>query len=291
MTRFKYELDPETNLVEKSVLETYPSTDSLENGIATGKSPALIKKQQLKALQGKAEAPLVKVEEEWFEKQQLVESLTLEAKTIEDQLSGVEEVIDEETQEVIVEAVEKVTDEAEVEKLQTRLDAINDKIEYYFDDAGVKQNTTIPGELSVATTERAELEEEYEFLKGYRGEETTVVRPEPAAKVKLPKKDVKKLIAHDRDLNVRNNEDSVADIAKMVSLAFSVISTLWEITPDDAKDTIDPDKRGMIDYAVLKFNEIDTRADDQLAEEGTKLIDRLYNREVQIAKIIKNHKD
>jgi len=289
MTRYGYELNEETGLVERSVLETYPDTKIIERGISAGRNPELIKKQQLKALQGEAEAPIVDIEESWFEQQQLVENLTAEVKTITDQLNGVEEVIDEMTNEVIVEAIEKVTDEDVVKTLEDRLATINDKIEYYFDDMGVKQNTTILGELNVAKEAKGKLEEDNQWLKAYRGETTDEVRPEPAEAVKLPRTQEKELIAHERNLTVRNNEDSIADLAKMVSLAFSVISTLWELTPDDAKEDIDADKKGMIDYAVSKFNATQTRADDQLAQEGVALIDKLYDREIAIAGIVRKY--
>ena len=286
MTKFSYVLNEETNKVEKSVLETYPDTKILDRGIS-GKRPAeLIKKQQLKAEQGVAEAPIVKIEEEWFTEQQTIENLNDEKKTIEDQLTGVKEVTDETTGEVIQEAVEKVTDEAEVEKLNTRLKEIVGSSTKYFDDAGRQHIIDVDGELKIALDARAKIEADNEWLKAYRGVATDAVRPEPAAEAKVSHTDVKKLIAHERDLDVRNSEDSIADIAKMVSLAFSVISTLWELTPDDAKDNVPAEKKGLIDYAVMKFNSIDTRADRQIAAEGTKLVDKLYDREVHIANIV-----
>ena len=290
MTKYSYKVNEETGLVERSVLETYPDTKIIERGISAGRNPELIKKQQLKALQGEAEAPVVAIEEDWFEQQQLIENLTAEVKTITDQLNGVEEVVDETTNEVLVEAVEKVTDEDVIKTLEDRLAIINDKIEYYFDDMGVKQNTTVLGELNTAKEARGKLEEDNQWLKAYRGETTDEVRPEPAAEVtKLPRTQEKELIAHERNLTIRNNEDSIADLAKMVSLAFSVISSLWEVTPDDAKESIDADKKGMIDYAVSKFNATQTRADDQLAQEGVALIDKLYDREIAIAGIVRKY--
>jgi hypothetical protein len=41
----------------------------------------------------------------------------------------------------------------------------------------------------------------------------------------------------------------------------------------------------MVNYAVTKFRSIGTRADEQLAIEGTKLVDKLFDREVKIADI------
>ena len=294
MIKYKYELNTETNLVERSISETYPDKSILDRGLSLKRNPDLIQKQYLNALRGVAESLLISVEEEWYEQQKLVESLTLEAKTIKDQLTGAEEVLDDVTQEVLVEAVEKVTDEDIVKSLEDRLAQIEDKIVYFFDDAGIKQNTTTLGELNTAIAARALLEdgdadnEAHEWLKTYRGEATEAVRPVPAEPV-IPREDAKKLIAHDRDLTVRNNEDSIADLAKMVSLSFSAISAIWAVTSDDAKSLLPTETKDIVDYAVLKFGEIDTRADDQLADEGVALIDKLFEREVAIATIVKKY--
>lgn len=286
MTKFGYKVNEETGKVEKSVLETYPDVTIIDRGVANKRPTELIIKQQLKAEQGAAEAPIVKIEEEWFNEQQTVENLNDEKKVIEDQLSGVAEVIDEETGVVTQEAVEQVTDEDEVKKLNDRLEAIVGSYTTYFDDDGHQQTVDVDGELKIALDARADLETDNEWLKAYRGEATDAVRPEPAAEAKVSNTDVKRLIAHERDLTVRNSEDSIADVAKMVSLAFSVIATLWELTPDDAKNNVPDGRRGLIDYAVAKFESIDTRADRQLVTEGTVLVDKLYDREVAIANII-----
>jgi hypothetical protein len=289
MTRYSYELNTKTNLVNRNPIKTFNDISVLKRGITNGVNPDVIKQQLLDAKIGKAESKYITIEEDWFKQQQLVESLTSEIKTIKDQLTGVEEVIDEETNEVITPAVEQVTDEAEVTALETRLKALEDQIEYFFDDMGVKQNTTIKGELTLAVEARTELEEANEWLVAYRGVETTSVRPEPSEYVTLNRNEEKELIAHERDLTVRNVEDSIADLAKTTSLAFSVISTLWEITSDEDKANIPEATRGMIDYAVNKFRQIDTRADDQLAKEGTALVDKLFDREVKITGIVRKY--
>lgn len=291
MIRYNYILDTETKEISHEVLETYPSTDILDKGIEAGRDPELIKKQQLKALQGEAEAPIVSIEEDWFNAYKKQYELNKELENIGLQLSGKEEVIDEETGVVIEPAVEAVTDEAVIEKLNERKAQLLDKTTYVFDDYGVKQPIVEKGEITQAVEGMEAIEKDNQWLLAYRGEETTEVRPEPAIEItSLPREQEKKLIAHERDLTVRNNEDSIADLAKMVSLSFSAISALWAITSDDAKANLPEATKATIDYAVQRFNEIETRADDQLAEEGVALVDKLYEREVAIAGIVRKYK-
>jgi len=289
MTKYGYTLNSNTNLVEQSVIETYPKNDILERSIENGSRAGLIKKQKLKAIEGEHESTIVDMELKWFKKQQLVETLEAEVKTITDKLNGVSEVIDPITNEITTVAVEQVTDEDEVVILTTRLESINDKNTNHFDDAGVKQTTVIKGELSLALEARASLEKEFGWLVGYRGLETTTTRPEVSSNIKLTRKDAKKLIAYERDTDVRNSEDSIADLAKMISLSFSAISALWVMVSEEDKAALPPEKKAVIDYAVSKFNDTVTRADEQLAVEGTKLIDKLYSREVNIAGIVRRY--
>jgi len=288
MIKYSYKLNEE-GLVERSIQETYPDIDIFERGINNKKMPDLIKKQYLKALQGEAESDLIKIEEDWYNIQKKIEKLTKELKEINDKLNGVQEVIDEETGEIKVKGVEKVKDKVQREKLIKRLEEINDKEEYIYDDYGKKVKTIIKGELSLAQEERERLEQENEFLKGYRGLKTDAKRPNPSENVKLPREKVKRLIAHERDLTVRNIEDTVADLAKTNSILMDICSALWSIISDDAKKSIPKEKREIIDYAIQKFAQIQTRADYQLKEEGIKLIDKIYDREEKIAEIIKKY--
>jgi len=289
MTTYTYKIDEETGLIRKDIKETYPDLNILDRGLDGKRSTALIKKQYDKALQGKAEEPIVIIEEKWFATQQKIESLIKEKKDLEDKLNGVEEVVDEETGEVITEAVEKETDETKIESMKERLEVISGKEESYFTDEGKLRYKTVPGELQDTIDEREKMEEKDEFLKAYRGVETDAVRPVPVIQ-KISKEKTKALIAHERDLRVRNAEDSIADIAKMVSLSFSVVAVLWNFLSDDDKSKLPSEQKDLIDYAVLKFSQLDTRADDQLKEEGAKLVDKLFERENEIAKIVKEVK-
>ena len=288
MTTYTYKIDELTGLISKEIKETYPDLDILKLGLGTKRTTALIKKQYAKALQGEAEAPLAEIEEKWFVTQQKVEAQAQEKIDIENKLNGVPEVTDEVTGEVTTEAVEKETDEAKRKTLEDELDVLNGFEESFFDDSGRLRYKTIPGEIQVTLDERAEMEKENEFLKGYRGVATDAVRPVITSEI--PREDIKALIAHERDLKVRNAEDSIADIAKMVSLSFSVVAVLWGFLSDDDKSKLPAEQKSLIDYAVLRFSQLDTRADDQLKTEGTKLVDKLFERENEIAKIVQEVK-
>ena len=86
--------------------------------------------------------------------------------------------------------------------------------------------------------------------------------------------------------NVFDNSDSIADNAKMISLMLSMMSRMYDVMPQEQKDTIPAVDKGMIDYMFAKFSTSNTRADIQFSLEGTALIDKLIDRQVEIGVII-----
>jgi len=155
---------------------------------------------------------------------------------------------------------------------------------------GAEETVHTPGILEVVEKDISQLEDSNPWLLRYKGEtiDDAIVRPEPSLKTVISDNNKKRLIAYDRDTSVRDVNDSIADVAKMVSLSFSIISELWDLVPDADKENIDGAKKDVIDYSVTKFKEIQTRADRQLSKEGTNLVDKLFNREVAIADVIDN---
>jgi len=131
---------------------------------------------------------------------------------------------------------------------------------------------------------RNELESKFPWLKTIRGEETDIA--EPFNEGKMQEEESKKVISSIRNKKVRTVEDSIADLAKMNSLLFSCISAMYGTMSDTAKSKIDEGTKELIDYSVEKFSNTQTRADRQLIKEGTGLVDKLFEREVQIADII-----
>ena len=304
MTRYNYTLEtefgmnPETGIEEviasvvtKSVKETYPDMDILQRGLKNGRQTKTIQKGLLKATQGQAEAFLVQQEEEWFKAQDEMQQAEKELRTLEEVL-----VVEKEA----VEAGE-ASDEVGSDELANLKYAVETTEKRIKELAGYTQNELAfnpstgkeeqkevhyPGIIEKAQEVRDAKEAQFEWLKAYRGEETEAVRPEPAADVKISPDDVKKLIAHERDSKVRNSEDTLADLAKMNSLLFSTVGSIYGTLTSTAKDKIDADTRAIIEYSIAKFADTQTRADRQLAEEGTDLVDKLFAREVQIADII-----
>ena len=259
--------------INKSVKEVFPDRETVLQGIKDGRDTSLIKAELLRATIGSAEGKFVKIEEDWYKI--ATKLLNLEKELRELNSTNVESL--------------EATEIAKIEERIKELDGYS--YVTYDGPRSSKVTNVVEGLISKTRTEMLDMEAKNEWLKAYRGEDTDVIRPEPASNIVMNVEDVKKLIAHERDLKVRNSEDSIADVAKMVSLAFSVIATLWELTPDDAKDNISAEKKGLIDYAVFKFNQINTRADRQIAAEGTALVDKLYDREVAIADIVDKVKE
>ena len=304
MTRFNYttEQNIEFNemgeelqgdlVVTKSVKETYPDLDILKRGLKNGRATNTIRKGLLKAMQGQSEVYLVQIEEEWFKEQEDVQDFEKELKTLLE-IQAVE-------YEAIVEAQKEGSEVSEAEladlkyalsKTEKRMKKVNGytQNELAFNpQTGQEEQkeVTYKGLIEEATERRNEKEAANEFLKGYRGEETEAVRPEPAANVTITDDDVKKLIAHERDLKVRNGEDTLADLAKMNSLLFSTVGAIYSTLSNSAKDKIPEATRGVIEYSIQEFDKVQTRADRQLKDEGNDLVDKLFSREVQIADII-----
>lgn len=102
-----------------------------------------------------------------------------------------------------------------------------------------------------------------------------------------PSKTKKAKIRHKIEEEVFDIEDSVADNSKLISLIFSLGETIYSVLSDAQKNKIPKEKRELIEYAILKFNETQTWGDLQIKEEGKLSIDTLLERQGKISKIIK----
>lgn len=123
-----------------------------------------------------------------------------------------------------------------------------------------------------------------EWLLPYRGLSTKVTRP--VYKGAIPKAILKQLMAITRDKEIRNGDDTLADLAKMNSLLFSMIGSIYGTLTPTALGKIPAPEKAIIDYALKRFATVQTRGDRQLATEGTALIDKLFDREVAIADMV-----
>jgi len=271
MTRYNYELqtteviqttetegtnEPEIKTVSKvqrTVKETFPDLEVLERGLKVGRNTETIKKALKKAHEGKAQEFIIQIEEDWFK--------------VVDKIQQLE---DREPDEIIESTIETSYDDNN-ELIETVKEVtVKDKIQELTKDLEIKENRN-------------------QWLKAYRGIKTEVHRP--IIKPVIPTESIKKLIAHERDLKVRNSEDSIADLAKMNALLMSFVTAIYSVTSDEAKANLPTEQKAIIDYATSKWADTQTRGDRQLKQEGTALIDKLFQREVEIADIIDNIKE
>ncbi len=109
---------------------------------------------------------------------------------------------------------------------------------------------------------------------------TRGVQETPDNSIKRDKKSISRLKIQEE---VFDDKDSIADNAKMNSLLLSMFSRLYEVQPQEVLDTLQPEDKAVMEYAINKFKGIQTRADVQFADEGLAFIDRLMDRQEQIA--------
>ena len=81
-------------------------------------------------------------------------------------------------------------------------------------------------------------------------------------------------------------EDSLADNAKMIFLLTSLLMRIYNALPDDIKGNLSDEDRQIVEYAFNKYTETTTRLDLQFQEEGIGIIDKLLNRQKEVANVI-----
>lgn len=102
-----------------------------------------------------------------------------------------------------------------------------------------------------------------------------------------PKSDEKSIKRARINEEVFSIEDSVADNAKMISLLITLCDRLYNTFDDDQKNKLSDDDRDLIEYVFSSFKECDTRADIQLAKDGTDMIDNIFNSQSKVGEILK----
>jgi len=90
---------------------------------------------------------------------------------------------------------------------------------------------------------------------------------------------------------VRDDQDSIADLAKWNSVLTSLVSLIYSTLTDTAKDKLTDEERTLIETALDKFSKTTTNADNQFSEKGLNMINDLLNKEASIAEIIKQSKE
>lgn len=266
MNKFLYSYDPTTKKTSRLLAVTYPRADLADTDIGRiAKAPAQIIKQIKLSREGVIERPFIITENKWWELQSSIQRM----------------------------------DDA-IDELTTNLDSLSERA---VNELFRKYDVDAPGDIIPAITakrdaiiiERTELEsgitnkKSNNWLMGYRGVPNAPARPVLPAPL-VPDSVINSIIVHQRNERVRDNESTIADLAKMNSLLFSMVSAVYNAMPTADKANIPAEKKALIDYATAKFAAVQTRADRQLQQEGTALIDRLLARESSIADIIDNTK-
>lgn len=326
MIRYKYEFVPsitttETDVdgneviateeayVTKTHKQTYRHTDTLEKDLSDNKPVHIIKRNYVDALVGLLNKHTIDIEDQWYQKYQNLETvINREQKLVseilvqkaklevtEETITSTETIEDDTYTEGVPNLVEKEVsvDNPEYRRItdlisiyETELNILKDNEVTVINPNGDDDTYVATGEIYKVTEILVEFEKINPWLSNYRGIANSATRPEVVTTAVISDDVLKRLVAYERDRKVRNSEDSIADIAKMTSLLFSVVTEIYETIPTEALDKIEPRRRTTIEYAMEKFKTIDTRADTQLLEEGVGLIDKLFSREVNINNLV-----
>jgi len=278
MRQFNYEYDIEKSITKRTPGVNYPAINDIITSISNGDPIGAIMTRAQLAAQGVVEEPIITIENSWWEQQSTIQDLdvvvanldALVATTVTDRMGVVTDLTQE---------------ELDANKLE--LDAL---INSYNLTTEQEVRDLLAANLKTATDARVVIETASfatvvnEWLTSYRGLTTTATRPVVTGVIP---KYIKKLIAaREIEYHVRNKDDTIADLAKMVSLLLSMVSSIYGTLSTTQKGKIPAAERAIIDYATTTFAAIQTRADRQLATEGTTLIDKLFGREVEIADIV-----
>ena len=121
----------------------------------------------------------------------------------------------------------------------------------------------------------------------------TIMKREGMLAQKAIKKTYKEEVRTDKKAFIRkeiadqvfDDQDAIADNAKMISLLITVVSRLYDVMDDSSKALLDANDKAMIEYTFNKFKTVNTRADVQFATEGIALVDRLMDRQGTIGTI------
>ena len=91
---------------------------------------------------------------------------------------------------------------------------------------------------------------------------------------------------HDIQNDIFSLEDSVADNAKMISMAFTVLSSLYEITSATQKAKLSTEDADFVEAVINKFKATTTQADVLYAKDGVESIDKVFDCQGQVPIIL-----
>ena len=147
------------------------------------------------------------------------------------------------------------------------------------------------GLLPDLIAKRDRLEEITPWLKELRIDDGDLSKiPEIVYVEELHEELANKVIRHERNITCRDLETTAGDIAKMSSLIFSMVATIYNSMTEAQKNRIPADRRAVIEHAIAMKAKTTTRADKQVSVLGLDAITKLFDREREIAEIIDKHK-
>jgi len=273
MIKYQYEYDQLLGTVSRVNPIALPSIDSIDTVITAGLPiPNLL--EAIRAIyRAQAEGPLLVLENRWYDAQNMLQTTAAAITLVNKHINGY--ILDVTGTQIPLTDIEKFDINITVNTMlsETQISLVADLL-VYLDNKLLKD---IDARDTIELGDNA-------WLQTYRGVTTTTQRPTVTAII--PKPVLKKLVRVVRDKNVRSSEDSIADLAKMNSLLFSMVSSIYGTLSATAKSKIPVAEKGLIDYAITTFSTVQTRADRQLLTEGTALIDKLFKRETDIADIV-----
>ena len=88
--------------------------------------------------------------------------------------------------------------------------------------------------------------------------------------------------------NVFDLNDSVADNAKMISLLMSLFTRIWEIIPQDQKNSLTEAEILVMQNSIDLFKNTTTWADRLFETEGMAFVEKLYKRQEAIGELCSN---
>jgi hypothetical protein len=157
-------------------------------------------------IKGESERKLIEIEDKWFKIQTEIQKMDTERKRLEEEMNkpGLSE---EDKKRIAAKIAELKDGEIIIER------------EFYnhYTRETQKVKEVIQTPYRKALEKRFEIENEYPYLKAYRGEKTDAVRPEPKIDPKL-EKEIKKIAVRAKiNLEVGDDKDLIADIAKALN--------------------------------------------------------------------------
>jgi len=122
----------------------------------------------------------------------------------------------------------------------------------------------------------------YPFLKGIKNNNFNIP---------LTKSRTNKVLSRFRIKNeVRDDKDSIADLAKWNSLLTTMVGLLYNTQSETTKNKLGEENRMLIETALEKFSRTKTNGDYQFELKGLRSINEILDKEAQIGKIISETK-